>query len=43
MHGQIDPLDLIGRELVLAAELQARVDRRVHHDAAGKRFVGIEQ
>ena len=40
---QLDPLDLVGGELVLVAQLDRGVDRGMHDDAAGERLVGIER
>ena len=43
MHLEIDTLDLVGGQLVLVAELDRGVDRRMHDDAAGERLVGVER
>ena len=43
MNLKVDALDLVGRQLILVAQLDRGVDRRMHDDSAGERFVGVER
>ena len=42
MYAELDSFDLVRLEIVLVAELDAGIDRRMHRNPAGKRFVGVE-
>src|SRR6201999_1808201 len=41
MHAELDAFDRPGRQAGGIAQLDAAVDRRVDHDPAGERFVGV--
>ena len=43
MHAKIDALDGVGREPMVVAKLNARIDRRVNDDAAGEGLVGVQR
>ena len=43
MHGQVDAIDRVGREMVRGPQLQTGVDDRMQHDAARERLVGVQE
>jgi hypothetical protein len=43
VHFEFDALDLVGGKVIFVAQLNGGVDRRMHHDAACKRLIGVQQ
>src|SRR5262249_25191811 len=41
MYSQIDTIDFVARQFVFISKLNTAVNRRMHHDAAGKGLVRV--